>query len=149
MKVRKLTAVHRFPVLISDTAIDANGHANNVEYVHWMQLAAISHSDFAGCTTATKAAGGSWVIRSLHVEYLLPSFAGDRLLILTWVSTLRKASSLRKYLFLRERDRAVVARGETNWVFVEARNGRPKPIPREVSSVFAIVPVEWEPAGWE
>jgi acyl-CoA thioesterase FadM len=58
-----MTAIHRFPVLIPDTAIDANGHANNVEYVHWMQRAAMSHSDFAGCTTATKAAGGSWVIR--------------------------------------------------------------------------------------
>ena len=146
---RELTAIHRFPVLIPGTAIDANGHANNVEYVHWMQRAAISHSDFAGCTAATKAAGASWVIRSLHVEYLLPSFAGDRLLILTWVSTLRKASSLRKYLFLRERDRAVVARGETNWVYVDARNGRPKPIQGEVSSVFDILPAEREPSSWE
>ncbi|HEY5770547.1 MAG TPA: hypothetical protein VIS71_11950, partial [Terrimicrobium sp.] len=76
-------------------------------------------------------------------------FAGDKLVILTWVATLRKASSLRKYLFLRERDRAVVARGETNWVFVEAGNGHPKPIPREVSSVFALVAAEGEPAGWE
>lgn len=141
--------IHRFPVLIPDTAIDANGHANNVEYVHWMQQAAISHSDFAGCTAATKAAGASWVIRRLQVEYLLPAFAGDKLVILTWVATLRKASSLRKYLFLRERDRAVVARGETNWVFVEAGNGLPKPIPREVSSVFALVAAEGEPAGWE
>jgi hypothetical protein len=49
-KDRELTAIHRFPVLIPGTAIDANGHANNVEYVHWMQRAAISHSDFAGCT---------------------------------------------------------------------------------------------------
>ena len=104
---------------------------------------------FAGCTNATKAAGASWVVRSLRVECLLPSFAGDRLLVLTWVSTLSKASSLRKYLFLRERDRAVVARGETNWVFVEARNGRPKPIPREVSSVFDILPAEREPSSWE
>ena len=77
----ELTAIHRFPVLIPDTAIDANGHASNVEYVHWMQQAAISHSDFAGCTNATKAAGASWVVRSLRVEYLLPSFAGDRLLM--------------------------------------------------------------------
>ena len=146
---RKLTAIHRFPVLIPDAAIDANGHANNVEYVDWMQRAAISHSDSTGCTIATKAAGASWVVRSLHVEYLQPAFAGDTLIILTWISTLRKASSLRKYLFLREGDRAIVARGETNWVFVERRTGRPKAIPQVVSSVFDILPAEREPSGWE
>jgi len=144
-----LTAIHRVSVLIPNTAIDANGHVNNVEYVRWMQRAAISHSDSAGCTIATKAAGASWVVRSHHIEYLLPSFAGDKLVILTWISTLRKASSLRKYLFLREGDRAVVARGETSWVFVEARTGRPKLIPREVSSVFEILPAKREPSGWE
>jgi len=142
-----LTSIHRFPVVIPDTAINANGHTNNVEYVRWMQQAAISHADAAGCTTATTVVGASWVVRSHHVEYLQPTFAGDRLVILTWVSTLRKASSLRKYLFLREGDRAVVARGETNWVFVEARTGRPKPIPPEVSSVFDILPTDQEPSG--
>jgi acyl-CoA thioester hydrolase len=146
---KKLTAIHRVSVLIPGTAIDANGHANNVEYVRWMQRAAISHSDSAGCTVATNAAGASWVVRSHHVEYVRPAFAGDTLVILTWISTLRIASSLRRYLFLREGDRAVVARGETNWVFVEARTGHPRPIPREVSSVFDILPAEREPSGWE
>ena len=145
-----MTAVHRFAVLIPDTAIDANGHANNVEYVHWMRDRGSNLAfGFRGMHHRDK---GGWRLLGHpqpSCQVLLPSFAGDRLLILTWVSTLRKASSLRKYLFLRERDRAVVTRGETNWVFVEARNSTHKPIPREVSSVFAIVPVEREPAGWE
>ncbi len=114
-----------------------------------MQEAAISHSDSAGCTAATKSAVASWVVRSHYVEYLLPAFAGERLVILTWVSTLRRASSLRKYLFLRENDRAVVARGETSWIFVDRQSGRPKSIPPEVSSVFQILPVAREPSGWE
>jgi acyl-CoA thioester hydrolase len=144
-----LSAIHRFRASVSGAAIDANGHANNVEYVRWMQQAAISHSDSAGCTIATNASGSSWVVRSHHLEYLRPAFAHDQLVILTWVSTMRKASSLRKYLFLRESDRAVLARGETNWVFVDNQTGRPKPIPREVSSVFELLPPEREPSGWE
>ena len=144
-----LTAIHRFRVLVRDAAIDANGHANNVEYVRWMQQAAISHSDLAGCTTATIASGGTWIVRTHHVHYLRPAFAGNELVILTWVSTMRKASSLRKYLFLRESDRAVLARGETNWAMVDNQTGRPKPIPREVSSAFEILPPEREPSGWE
>ena len=96
-----LTAIHRFRVIVRGTTIDANGHANNVEYVRWMQQAAISHSDLTGCTTATIASGGTWVVRTHHVHYLRPAFAGNELVLLTWVSTMRKASSLRKYLFLR------------------------------------------------
>jgi acyl-CoA thioester hydrolase len=144
-----LSAIHRFRVPVRGAAIDANGHANNVEYVRWMQQAAISHSDLAGCTIATKASDSSWVVRSHYVEYLRPAFAGDELLILTWVSTMRKASSLRKYLFLRKNGRAVLARGETNWVLVDNRTGRPKPIPREISSLFEILPPEREPSTWE
>jgi acyl-CoA thioester hydrolase len=144
-----LRAIHRFSVVIPDSAIDANGHANNVEYVCWMQQAAISHSDFTGCTRATISSGSSWVVRSHHVEYLRPAFAGDAIVVLTWVSTIKKASSLRKYVFIRKSDRAVVARGQTIWVFVDSPTGRPKVIPREVSSVFKVLPVEEEASDWE
>jgi acyl-CoA thioester hydrolase len=137
--------IHRHGIVIPDSAIDANGHTNNVEYLHWMQAAATSHADATGCTAATAAAGGAWVVRSHHIEYLQPTFAGEQIIVLTWVSTLRKASSVRKYLLLREANRAVIARGETNWVFLDARTGRPFPIPNEVSSAFELVPTSLEP----
>ncbi|HEU4680055.1 MAG TPA: acyl-CoA thioesterase [Terrimicrobiaceae bacterium] len=145
MKPEALPAIHRHEVVILDSAIDANGHTNNVEYLRWMQAAAISHANATGCTTATIAAGASWVVRSHHVEYLQPTFAGDRIVVLTWVSTFRKASSLRKYLLVRAADRAVVARGETSWVFVDALTGRPATIPTEVSSAFVLLPGGAEP----
>lgn len=147
-KDKNLPAIHCHPVIVPGTAIDENGHTNNVEYVRWMQAAATSHSDAAGCATATTAAAAFWVVRSHHVEYLQPTFVEDRLLILTWISTFKKASSLRKYLFLRESNQAVVARGETSWVFVDAHTSRPKPIPPDVSSLFDILPADREPTGW-
>ena len=145
MENRDVRCVHRHRLVISDAAIDANGHTNNVEYVRWMQDAAVSHADVTGCSDATRAAGASWVVRSHHIEYLQPTFVGDRLVVLTWVANLRKASSRRKYLLLREQDGAVIARGETNWVFVNARTGRPTPIPKEVSSLFDVVLESLEP----
>ncbi len=144
-----MSAIHRFTLTVPPGAIDANGHANNVEYMRWMQDAAISHSDAAGCTAITQAAGASWVVRSHHVEYLRPVFAGEELVILTWIATLQRASSLRKYLVLRVNDRAVAARGETNWVFVDAATGRPRAILPAVTDVFRIVPEAEEPQGWE
>jgi len=65
----------------------ANGHANNVEFVRWMQDAAAAHADAAGCTAATLAAGATWVVRSHRIEYRRPALAGERLRVVTWVET--------------------------------------------------------------
>ena len=145
MKRKSVPSVYRHSILVSQEAIDANGHANNVEYLRWMQDAAVGHADTTGGTEATRKAGASWVVRSHHIEYLQPAFADDRLVVCTWVSHRRKASSLRKYLLLRESDHALIARGETNWVFVDRQSGRPIAIPNEVSSLFEVVPPSHEP----
>jgi acyl-CoA thioester hydrolase len=135
--------IHRLELTVDPAAIDANAHVNNVEYVRWMQDAAISHANAAGCTAATLAAGASWVARSHHIEYLRPAFAGEQLAIHTWVSTVRRSSSLRKYRIVRGGE--LIARGETVWVYVDAATGKPRPIPAEVHSAFTLVPTEEEP----
>jgi Predicted thioesterase len=135
--------IHRLEIAVDPSTIDANAHVNNVEYVRWMQDAAISHSHTVGCTALTSTVGASWVARSHHIEYLRPAFAGERLTLYTWVSTIRRSSSLRKYRFVREG--TVIARGETMWVFVDAATGKPRPIPPEVMRVFTLVPPEKEP----
>jgi acyl-CoA thioester hydrolase len=145
LNIRNVPSVYRHSISVSQDAIDVNGHVNNVEYLRWMQDAAVGHADATGSTAVTRKAGASWVVRSHHIEYLQPTFAGDRLVVLTWVSNLRKASSLRKYLVVRETDRALIARGETNWVFIESHSGRPIAIPKEVFSLFEVVPPSIEP----
>jgi len=130
----------------TDRDIDSNGHVNNIVYVQWMQEIAIAHSDAVGCTAATTAAGCTWVARSHHIEYLRPAFAGDRVSVQTWlVDATRKSSSPRRYRMVRESDGAVLARGETLWVFIDTRSGRPRTIPPEVIRCFEVVPPEEEP----
>jgi len=68
-----------------------------------MREAAIRHSDKAGCTAATEAAGASWVVRTHQVEFFRPAFARDEIAVLTWVSDFRRVPSLRKYRFVRVR----------------------------------------------
>ena len=130
---------------VPQAAVDENGHANNVAYVQWMQDAAVAHSDRQGCTATTKAIGAGWFVRSHRIEYFLPAFAGDRIAVLTWVSDFRKVRSLRKYRFIRLDDDALLARAETDWVFVDAASGRPRAIPQEIADAFEIVPVGQEP----
>lgn len=131
--------VYRHEFDVPDTAIDGNGHVNNVQYVQWMQDAAVLHSDAVGCTEATHAIGATWVARSHWIEYLRPAFVGDRIAVLTWVANFRRVRSLRQYRFVRIADEAVLAEGETDWVFVDASSGRPRPIPAAVTSLFEVV----------
>ena len=125
---------------VSNDAIDMNNHVNNIVYLSWMQEAAIQHSEAQGWPIERYLkTGGSWVVRSHFIKYLHPAFLGDSISILTWVSGIRKQSSMRKYLFWRGRDKKVLAEAETNWVFVDLKTGRPCLIPPELRSAFEIV----------
>jgi acyl-CoA thioester hydrolase len=139
-----ISPVYRYDITVSKEAVDENGHVNNVEYVRWMQEAAIHHSDSRGCTEATKVAGAIWVVRMHRIEYLRPAFAGEEVSVLTWVANFRRVLTLRKYRFVRVHDNAIIAEGETDWVFVDIVSGKPRSIPKEVSSVFVVVPDDKE-----
>ena len=136
--------IYRYEVVVTDEVIDENGHVNNIEYLRWMQDAAMHHADSSGCTKATAAVGATWVVRSHRIEYLKPAFSGEHVSIRTWVSNFRRVQSLRKYRMIRMEDHAVLAEAETDWIFVDAKSGRLRSIPREVSEVFAVVPKEKE-----
>ena len=140
-----MSAIYRHEFVVQPASVDGNGHVNNVEYVKWMQEVAMMHSDSVECTQATREAGATWVARSHRIEYLRPAFNGDSMAVLTWVSDFRRVRSLRKYKFVRTTDNAVIAEGETDWVFVDAKTGRPISIPEAVSSAFELISQECEP----
>ncbi len=117
--------------------IDENGHANNVAYVQWMQDIAVEHYTAIGGIEA-QGEGVAWFIREHRIEYFLPAFAGEEIEIRTWVENIRRVRSLRKYEFVRKSDGRILVKGETDWVFVDARTGAPRAIPEEVSKVFAL-----------
>ena len=122
-------------ITIPSSAIDENGHVNNVVYVQWMQDIAVEHYASIGGIEA-QGPDATWVIRQHSVEYLLPAFEGEEVEIRTWVEDIRKVRSLRKYEFVRKGDGKTLVKGETDWVFVETKTGRPKAIPAEVEEIF-------------
>jgi acyl-CoA thioester hydrolase len=75
-----------------------------------------------------------------RIEYLLPAYLGEEIEVNTWVENIRRVRSLRKYEFVRKSDGKVLVKGETDWVFVDTKTGRPLPIPGRVSKVFNINP---------
>ena len=133
-------AIYRCEFTVPEDAIDGNGHVNNVAYVQWMQDIAIAHFTATGGADLMHDLGGTWVARSHHIEYLCPAFVGDRIEASTWVASLRRARSLRRYEFTRISDGKTLARGETDWVFVNVESGRPRSIPEEIKQIFTVAP---------
>ena len=126
-------------------AIDANGHVNNVVFVQWMQNVATRHFEALGGEPLMRQAGAIWVVRSHQIEYHAPSFAGERVQVMTWVVNFSRVRSLRRYKFLRASDGKLLVRGETDWVFVNATTGRPCSIPETIEKAFVLVPAANEP----
>ncbi|MBN2643870.1 MAG: acyl-CoA thioesterase [Desulfuromonadaceae bacterium] len=135
---------HQFNV--SEEAVDQNGHVNNVVYVQWMQDVAVMHSDAQGCNNDLyQRLGTTWVARSHYVEYRSPAFAGERIDAMTWIAGHKRSSSVRQYRFVRVSDGKVLARAETEWVYVKAESGRPCAIDSEVLDAFEVVASDEEP----
>jgi acyl-CoA thioester hydrolase len=131
--------VYIYTFSVPQDAIDENGHVNNVHYVQWMQDVAVRHYEFIGGVPPMQALGATWVVRSHHIEYLAPAFAGDEIEIRTWVVNVRRVRSLRRYEFVRKSDGRLLSKGETDWVFVNAISGRPLAIPEEVVHLLPLL----------
>ena len=125
---------------VRDDEIDGLGHANNVAYVDWMQSAAVAHSAAQGWPgEGYRRVGLGWVVRSHTIEYRQPAFAGDQVVVRTWVATMKKATSLRRYKILRTSDNVLLATAETKWAFINFTTRQPMRIPREIAEAFHVM----------
>ena len=122
--------------IIPAEAIDENGHVNNVAYVQWMQDVAVEHYSSIGGVEA-QGNESTWFVREHKIEFLLPAFAGEEVEIRTWVENIRRVRSLRKYEFIRKSDGKLLVRGETDWVYVDAKTGKPRAVPGWMFELFS------------
>ena len=134
-----MVAVYEHPVTVVAPDIDDYQHVNNLAYLRWMLAAAGAHTTVQGWPAKRyRKEGCGWVVRAHKVEYLKPARLDDSLVVRTWVATLKKASSVRRYEVVRADDGTLLVRGETEWAFVDFATLRPKRIPPEVIASFEI-----------
>jgi len=128
--------VHRFT--IGESVIDRNGHVNNVAYVKWMQDVAVEHSRAVMANGSYRDSNTTWVARSHQIEYLKPAFVDEAIAVRTWLSGCRRVRCTRMYEFVRENDQVLLARGQTDWVYVNADTFRPLSIPDHIQRAFGL-----------
>lgn len=108
-----------------------------------MQEAATAHSDVQGWTLDRyRETGTTWVVRTHTIDYLRPALEGETLSVLTWIGGFEAQESPRHFLFWRHRDRKVLARARTLWVYVDAGTGRATAIPEAFRQAFVVIPEE-------
>jgi acyl-CoA thioester hydrolase len=141
-----MPAIFEYHFTVTDDAIDGQGHVNNVEYIRWMQDAAVAHSAAQGWPPDRyRELGAGWVARSHKIEYLQAAFSGDQVIVFTWVANFRKIRSLRKYKMVRRQDQAVLAVAETDWAFIGLTHHIPRRLPSALLDAFVVVPAADEP----
>ena len=132
-------SVFQMAIDVTENDIDIMGHVNNVAYVGWMQDAAIAHSDNNGWNWRRYQDIGAAFIAKMHqIEYVSSAFDGDRILIETWVSEMRKVSSMRSYRFVNDKSKKLLATASTKWAFVRLSDSKPIRIPDQVIASFSV-----------
>lgn len=126
---------HRFMVPRSD--IDDLGHASNVAWVRWVQEAATAHSTAVGLGFEEYVKlGVVWVVRRHDIEYLAAALEGESIEAITWVGSLKGATSLRRTLF--RRAGIELARAATTWVLLSMGSRRPTRVPAELLARYGF-----------
>lgn len=131
---------HVLAMSVPASAIDVMGHANNVEYLRWLEHTAWDH---------TRALALGWekyqqlnrgmVARHTELEYLAPAFENDELEIGTWiVENDNRISMVRRYQVRRPADGMTLLRGRTRWVCVAIDSGKPRRMPPEFIEGYAL-----------
>ena len=124
-------------VEVGPDAIDEMGHANNVETLRWVEAVGRAHLAEVGFPLEKLfATGGAFVARRHEVDYLLPTYLGERLAVRTRVATMGGARSVREVAIYRGEDE--VAHARTEWVFVDLESGRPRRVPPEIVAAFGL-----------
>jgi acyl-CoA thioester hydrolase len=111
-------------IRVSDADMDRQAHVNNVAFVRYVQDVAVAH--WRSVATAEVQAAFTWVVRRHEIEYLRPAFAGEELLVRTWVGEPSGATWERFTEVLRNGEDKPLVTARTVWVLLDAVTNRPR-----------------------
>lgn len=116
--------------------IDANKHVSNIVYIKWMQDIAVMHSDACGWNTKRYHQNHcTWVAKTHFIDYIKQVFLNEIIEARTWVDEIKRSTALRKYEFINQHGE-VVAKAQTNWVFINTETQRIQRVLPEVREDF-------------
>ncbi len=122
--------------------IDAFGHVNNVRYVAWAMDIAWAHTNALGLSFSDyERLGVGCVVWRHEFDYLASARAGEKIDVATWIAKNDgRVRLVRAFEMRRPADKRVLFRGQTVFVSIDMKSGKPARMPEEFISGY--VPTE-------
>ncbi|MCB8890493.1 acyl-CoA thioesterase [Vreelandella malpeensis] len=131
-------------IVVEESAIDAFGHVNNGEYLRWVEQISWAHSEALGLDLARyRALDRAMVVHRHELDYLSPAFAGDALVLATWIVACDGRTSLtRRFELKRAGEARTLLAARTRFACVALSTGRPKRLPEEYRRLYGAAVVD-------
>jgi acyl-CoA thioester hydrolase len=130
-------ASYRHMVTVAEGDLDELGHVNNAVYLKYVEEVARAHASREGMGLgALKDLGVVPVVHRHLITYHRPAHLGDRLAVSTEVVSMRGARAQRHSEV--RLGGLLLVEATTDWVWVDPRRGRPKPVPPAVLEAFGF-----------
>lgn len=126
------------PVVPALQDIDGLNHTNNAVYVQWCEKIGWAHSSALGLNLADyQRLNRAMAIRRGEYDYLLPTLAGEKLTLATWLmATEEKLLMERRFQLIRDCDSVTVLRGRWQLICIEISSGRVRRMPGEFEQIY-------------
>ncbi len=119
------------PLRVADTDVDRLGHANNVVYLQWMEAISWAHIESVGLDwSLQQSLGRAMAIVHTEIDYRAAAFAGDELIMGTWLTHFDgRLHSRRRFQLVRPLDGQTLMEAESRHVCIDIETQRPARIP--------------------
>lgn len=118
-------------IIVKSEHADRLGHTNNVRYLEWLEGIAWSHIEALGCGWDVKESlGKAMAIIRTEIDYLSASYAGDVLLLGTWItSSDLKLQSTRHFQLVNQATGKTILKAKMDFACISLKTGRPSKMP--------------------
>ena len=122
-------------IIVTKNHLDDLDHVNNVQYLHWAQEIAKSHWSYLIKNINEKF--GVWVVRHHDDTYKLGAYLGDKILISTYIKTVKGPISERIVEFHNSKEEKLLVKVISKWCYLnDTKTRKISHIPGFINKMF-------------
>lgn len=133
-------------IRVASEDTDRLGHTNNVVYLKWFEDISWRHIEPLGMGwNVQDELGKAMAIVRTEIDYLASSYAGDELILGTWMTQSdQKLNSSRMFQLIRLADRKTLVKALSNYVCIDLKTGKPTRMPKVFCEAHAKGLASWQ-----
>lgn len=130
-----------FPITVHWGQMDALGHVNNARYFEFFEAARIEYFRKVGQEELQAGQGDGPVLAQIGCQFMRPVTYPDNLAIGCWVERIGNTSLKMNYEVYSQKEKAVMATGESIVVMIDYTTGKKVPVSAETKEqIYGLQP---------